>query len=149
MGRRAFAVTTTVAAAPSEAVDFLMGLAGHRGLHPFLVSATVVDSGASSEGAWWDWSVVERPAIGPVRYRLRFPARLTRTSSSSMTALVRAAPGCWLRSSTVAEPWASGCRLVERTEVTAPWPVLGYMARNAQVAHARTFSLLPEVLTRG
>jgi hypothetical protein len=85
--------------------------------------------------------------VGPLRYGLRFPAWMTRTSASSMTALVRAAPGCWLRAGTTACPVdGPGCRLVETVEVTAPWLVLGYMARNAEAAHARTYSLLPGVL---
>ena len=148
MGRREFEVRTTLAAAPETAIDFLMDIAGHRGLHPFLVSADVIESGESTLGPWWEWSVVERPALGPLRYRLRFRARMTRTSAASMTSRVRAAPGCWLRATTVAAPVdGGGCRLVETTEVLAPWPVLAYMARNAEVAHRRTFGRLGDVVT--
>jgi hypothetical protein len=146
MARRRFEVSTSLPTAPQDVIDFLMELDRHKDLHPFLVSAVVVDSGTSTDGAWWDWRVEERPKLGPVRYRLRFPVRLTRTSASSMTAVVRAAPGCWLRSTTVARKDGAGCRVAETTEVTAPWPVLGYMAHQAEVAHARTFSLLPDVL---
>jgi len=146
MGRRTFEVSTTVPVAPDQVIDFLMDLTRYRGLHPFLVSATVVDAGSSPEGAWSDWRVEERPHLGPVRYRLRFPARLTRTSATSMTAEVRAAPGCWLRSSTVARPDEVGARVLETTEITAPWPVLGYMARTGERAHVRTFRLLPDAI---
>jgi hypothetical protein len=146
MGRRTFQVTATLTAAPEEVVDFLMDLTRHRGVHPFLSGARVVETGTSLEGPWWEWRVEERPRLGPIRYRLRFPARMTRTSASSMTALVHAAPGCWLRSTTVAHPDGTGCRVVEATEVSAPWPVRGYMARRAEQAHVRTFSLLPDVL---
>jgi len=139
-------VSTTLTAAPEKAVDFLMEVSAHQGLHPFLASATVVGSGASPEGPWWDWSVVERPALGPLRYRLRFQARMTRTSPTSMTSLVHAAPGCWLRGTTVAHPHGEGCRLVETTEVRAPRLLLGYMARNAEGAHVRTYSRLEDVV---
>jgi DNA-binding transcriptional LysR family regulator len=146
MGRRVFEVSATVPVGPSAVVDFLMDLTRHRGLHPFLVSASVAATGTSSEGPWWEWRVEERPRLGPVRYRLRFPARLTRTSSASMTAVVRAGPGCSLCSTTTARADGDGCRVVETAEVTAPWPVLGYMARQGEAAHVRTFARLPEVL---
>jgi polyketide cyclase/dehydrase/lipid transport protein len=146
VGTRVFEVSARVPAAPEEVIDFLLDLDRHRGLHPFLTSATVVDSGTAPEGPWWEWRVEERPSLGPVRYRLRFPARLSRTSARSMTSVVRAAPGCWLRSTTEAGSEGAGCRVVERVEVTAPWPVLGYMTRNARRAHRRTYARLPEVL---
>jgi hypothetical protein len=147
MGARRFEVRTTLGCAPERAVDFLIDLDRHRGLHPFVESATVMDSGTDSGtgpgGEWWDWQVVERPKLGPLRYRIRFRARVARTSPTTMTVVVRAAPGCWLRSWTSAEAADGGCRLVETTEVTAPWPVLGYMARTGQAAHERTYSRLP------
>jgi hypothetical protein len=146
VGTRAFEVVTTLSVEPEEVIDFLMDLNRHLGLHPFLTAATVVDTGTSPEGPWWDWSVEERPKVGPFRYRLRFPTRMTRTSAASMTAVVRAAPGCRLRSTTRADAVDGGCRLVEQTEVTAPWPVLGYMARQGEAAHVRTSSLLPGAL---
>ena len=146
MGRREFEVRATLLVSPDQAIDFLMDLARHRGLHPFLQSAQVVATGSSSDGPWWDWRVVERPPLGPFRFTLRFPARMTRTSATSMTARVRAAPRCWLTSTTGAVPDEGGCRLLERTTVTAPWPVLGYMARHGEEAHARTYRHLPEVL---
>jgi hypothetical protein len=146
MGTRRFELSALVPVAPSEVIDFLVDLTAHRGLHPFLVSATVAGSGSSPLGPWSDWHVEERPTLGPVRYRLRFTARLTRTSEYSMLMLVRAAPGCWLRSTTVARPAEGGSLLTENTEVTAPWPVLGYMSRTGEAAHARTLSRLPSAL---
>ena len=38
-----------------------MDLDHHHGLHPFLVSAEVVAHGDGDDGAWWDWTVLERP----------------------------------------------------------------------------------------
>lgn len=146
MRRRRFELSTTLPVVPEEVIDFLMDLNRHRGLHPFLETATLLDSGGSREGPWWDWSVTERPRIGPLRYRIRFVARMTRTSRTTMSAVVRAAPGCWLRSWTTAEATDGGCLLVEMTEVRAPWPVLGYMARTGQSAHARTFRVLPAAI---
>jgi hypothetical protein len=142
VGRRTFELSVLLHADPSEVIDFLTDPSLHRGLHPFLASAVVIDDGTAQEGPWQDWRIEERPMIGPLRYRIRFTARLIRTSESSMATVLRAAPGCWLRSTAVASPG----RVHERTEVTAPWLLLGYMTRNAEKAHARTFALLPDAL---
>ncbi|HEY8664021.1 MAG TPA: hypothetical protein VIL68_10425 [Propionibacteriaceae bacterium] len=41
---------------------------------------------------------------------------------------------------------ARSTALDERAVVTAPTPLLAYMAHHAELAHARTFRLLPDVL---
>lgn len=140
---RVFELSTVVAAAPEAVIDFLIALDRHRGMHTYLASATIVTFGNDDGVPWWDWRVVERPALGPFRYTIRFPARMTRLSLTSMRGSVRAAPGCLLDTVTTAESDADGGVTVrETTTVTAPRIVLGYMAKHAELAHARTFSLL-------
>lgn len=149
MPARSFELTTTVPVAPEAAIDFLVDLSRHHGLHPYVVTAEVVGRGQDADGGWADWRVTERPRLGPLRYTIRFPARMVRTSPTSMRGDVRAAPGCVLVSRTSAEPVeGGGAVLHEVTTVSAPWPVLGYMARQAQLAHARTFARLPPELAR-
>lgn len=148
MARRTFELTTTVPVSPEAAIDFLVDLARHHGLHPYLVSAEVVDRGTDQAGTWQDWRVVERPRLGPLRYPIRFPARMIRTSPTSMRGEVTAAPGCTLVTTTHATGTAASSTLHETTVVTAPPPLVGYMARQARLAHARTFSLLPTELER-
>ena len=153
MARRTFELTTTVPVSPEAAIDFLVDLARHHGLHPYLVSAEVVDRGTDQAGTWQDWRVVERPRLGPLRYPIRFPARMIRTSPTSMRGEVTAAPGCTLVTTTHATGTAASSTLHETTlhettVVTAPLPLVGYMARQARLAHARTFSLLPAELER-
>lgn len=144
---RTFELTATVAAPPEAVIDFLIALDRHRGMHPYLESATIVATGADGDVPWWDWRVVERPAFGPIRYRIRFPARMSRLSPTSMRGSVRAAPGCTLDTETTAEIADGGNTIVrESTTVTAPLPLLGYMAKHAELAHARTFSLLAHKL---
>ena len=145
---RSFELTTSVPVGPRAAIDFLTDLTRHRGLHPYLVSAEVVASGTGPDGPWQEWRVVERPRLGPLRYTIRFPARVVR-DGGTMTSSVRAAPGCTLRTVTRATPAGdddgdgTSALLTETTEVTAPWPVVGYMTRQARAAHERTFALLP------
>lgn len=148
MATRSFSLTVTVDAAPEQVIGFLMRLDGHRGLHPYLQSAQVIAEGASDDGPWWDWRVVERPTLWGIRYTMRFPARMTRRGAASMRGDVRAAPGCRLTTTTSATATAGGTVVDETTVVTAPPVVLGYMARHAELAHARTFALLPAQLAR-
>lgn len=148
MPSRSFALTATVAAPPERVIDFLMRLDGHRGIHPYLQSAVVVSEGTGDEGPWWDWQVTERPAAGPLRYTIRFPARMSRLTPTAMRGHVRAAPGCRLDTVTRATGTTSGTIVEETTVVTAPWPLLGYMAKHARLAHERTFRMLSGELDR-
>ena len=146
MGQRTFELTATVPVEPSVAIDFLMDLSRHFGLHPYVVSAVVTASGEDADGPWWDWRVVERPKLGPIRYTISFLARMIRTSDATMVGKVEAAPGCTLLTSTKAEVIDGKTVVTETTLTTAPRALLRYMSSEAEVAHARTFSLLPTEL---
>lgn len=150
MAVRAFSLITTVRAGPEEVVDFLADLPRHVGLHPFLVSADVVAAGDDGSGAWCDYTVTERPMLWRWHYRLRFPVHVVRTSATSFRSDVRALRGCRLTAVTRAVAGADGATVVtETTTVTAPRVLVGYMARNARRAHARTFSMLDTHLVDG
>jgi hypothetical protein len=148
MAQRTFTLTATVPVVPSAAIDFLMDLSRHFGLHPYVVSAVVTSSGEDAEGRWWDWRVVERPKLGPIRYTIRFPARMIRTSATTMIGRVRAAPGCTLLTSTKAEVIDGKTVVTETTITTTPPGLNRYMSSEAELAHARTFSLLPTELAK-
>ena len=146
---RTFELAARVPGAPAAAIDFLADLPAHRGLHAYLESADVMSSGTSDEGPWTEWTVVERPRLGPLRYRIRFPARMIRTSPTRLIGRVVAAPGCTLETTTTAtvvggsadgsgEP--AGAELREVCVVSAPWPLVGYMTRHARLAHERTYA---------
>ena len=145
---RTFQVEATVPTSPERAIDFLMQLDQHRGLHAYLESADVTGSGTDAEGEWTDWAIVERPKLGPFRYRIRFPARMIRTAPTTMIGRVRAAPGCTLETRTTAEGTDASARVTETVLVTAPWLLVGYMARHARLAHEKTYGLLPAELAR-
>ncbi|WPR91104.1 hypothetical protein [Microbacterium rhizosphaerae] len=146
---RSFSLSAIVDASPERVIDFLMQLDAHRGMHPYLQSAQLVGSGVDSgDHPWWDWRIVERPALGPLRYTIRFPARMTREAETAMRGRVRAARGCWLLTATSAVAGERGTEVHETTTVTAPWPVVGYMTKHARIAHARTFAHLPAELSR-
>lgn len=149
MAQRYFELSTVVPVSPEEAIDFLTDLRRHKGLHPYLAEAQVVEEGDSVDGHWQQWRVHERPRLGPIRYSIRFGARLTRTSPTSFTSWVLVAPGCTIEAGTVAtESSTPGASVVdERAMVRAPGLLLGYMASQAELAHTRTFTRLPEALS--
>ncbi|WP_127504197.1 SRPBCC family protein [Actinoplanes solisilvae] len=148
MATRTFELTTQVEAPPEVVLDFLTSFDRHRGLHPYLVSATVVDEGTGGEGPWRDWRVVERPRLGPIRYTIRFAARVTRTSDMSFRTDTGAGPGVLLAVAMTVTPNDQGTLVRETTTVTAPGPLIGYVTRQARAAHARVFRLLPAEVAR-
>jgi hypothetical protein len=147
VAKRGFELSTTVPGAPSAVIDFLMELDKHFDLHPFLVSATIECSGSSHRGPWWDWRVVERSQIGPLRFRIRLRMRMVRTSPTSLESRVRALPGCYVRGITRCVASEDGQTiLTERVDATAPLLLVGYLARQARAAHANTYARLPQAL---
>ena len=142
---RELTLAAHVRAPAVEVVDFLAAIERPHGLHPFLESAAVVARGDGVDGRWQRYRVVERPSFGPLRYRVRFPALVVRTSPTSLRSEVRLT-GCRLDSTTTAsdEPDGSGCRVEERTVVTSPRLLVGYVARQAGRAHARTLAGLAD-----
>lgn len=142
---RSFTLTVRVPVAAEEAIGFLGDLGRHVGLHPFLEAATV--TAADPDGSWQEWWVVERPAVGPVRYRIRFAARVERLGPVALRTTVQPLAGCRLVTRTAAGGREGGpSTVVETCTVTAPWPLAGYIAREARRAHRRTFALLPAAL---
>lgn len=165
MSRRSFELVTRVPGTPEAALDFLADLDAHRGLHPYLESARLVGRARETRTSWTEpetsgtrsrahWRVVERPRLGPFRYRIRFTARMTRESPTVLVGDVAAAPGCTLTTTTTAS-WVEGApealaatELHEVCVVVAPRPVVEYMTRHARLAHERTYALLPAELAR-
>jgi hypothetical protein len=146
MSTRTFDLETSVGVAPDEAIDFLLSLDRHPGLHPYFTHAEVVAAGSDAVGPWTDWRVSETSRIGPFSYPLRFPTRTSRTSGTSMTSVVRPAPGCRLDITARAAQVAGGARVAETVTVSAPAPLLGYMARQAEFARGRLFERLSDAL---
>ncbi|MFZ4895221.1 hypothetical protein ACL9RL_12300 [Plantibacter sp. Mn2098] len=147
MTTREFDLTMTVAVRPETAIDYLMDLNRQRGLHPFLVSADIIESGTTDAQPWFLWRIHERPRLGRLTYSIRFTATMRRISPTTMVGNVAAAPGCTLVTRTDAQLIESEGRtrtvLHEITTVAAPRPVLGYMWRQAFAAHARVYERLP------
>lgn len=141
-------LTASVGVSPVQAIDFLIQLDRHRGLHLYMESAQVTGAGDLDGLPYQDWVISDRLHLGPIPYRMRYAARMVRLSDTEITGLVRAAPGCHLQTTTSAIAVDEITRLEERTVVTAPAPLVGYMTKHARLAHAQTMKLLPAELAR-
>jgi hypothetical protein len=146
MSTRTFDLATSVGVTPDQAIDFLLSLDRHPGLHPYFTHAEIVAEGSDGTGRWTEWKVTETSRIGPLSYPLRFSTRTMRTSGTSMTSVVRPAPGCRLDITASAIEAPGGARVTEIVSVSAPPPLLGYMARQAQFARGRLFERLSDAL---
>lgn len=135
MATRTLSLTTRLDHDPVVVLDFLAALDRHHGLHPFLQSAVLV----RDEPPVQEWEVVEKPG----RYRVRFRATLTRVTPTELHSDVDVMRGVRLRMVTS----MSGSTLTEHTTVSAPRPLIGYVTRQARVAHERTFSRLAGALS--
>ena len=85
--------------------------------------------------------------MGPVRYRIRFRARMLRTSPTSLESQARALPGCRLRGITRGVTSEDGSTvLTENVVATAPLPIVDHLARQVRTALAQTYQQLPAAL---
>lgn len=146
MATRTFDLKASVGVAPEDAIDFLVRLDRHPGVHPYFTHAEIVAKGSSDTGPWTDWKVTETSRLGPFSYPLQFTTRTIRTSEAEMTSVVRPAPGCRLHISARSIEIAGGSHVTETVTASAPRPLLGYMTRQARLARGRLFERLPDAL---
>ena len=149
MSPRQFELSTTAPVEPDFAFQFMMDLNNHRHLHPFFVAAEVVSSGVDASGhSYQDFIVTERPRLALFRYTITFPTRMMVTGDCELTSQVQAALKTRLTNVVRCRLEQGKTRITETVTVDAPWPTIGYVTRQAHIAHQRTFSLLPSALAK-
>jgi len=152
MATRGFTLSVAVPVSAREAIDHLVDMPRHLGLHPYLTDVRLNGRGVEDGNEWAEYLVLEHPSFFGLRYPIRFPVRVVRTSPTSYLAHVSAAPGCTMLIEATAgeDPDTEvGAILSEHVTVTAPRVLVGYMAREAERAHAATYAVLPEVIADG
>ena len=148
MAKTHFELSTVIDVDIETAYQFLSDLNNHRHLHPFFVKADVVASGVDEAGNQFkDFMITERPRLGPFRYTINFPTRMTFTSQHEFISDVRAALGTHLVNVMQFKPNGNGTRIIENVTIDAPRLTISYVKQQAYTAHKRTFDLLPSVLT--
>jgi len=151
MASREFTLSVPVPVSPREAIDHQVDMPRHLGLHPYLTDIRLNGRGIEDGHEWAEYLVLEHPRFLGLRYPIKFPVRVVRLTPTTYVAHVSAAPGCTMRieAGAVEDPDTEGGSILsEHVTVTAPWPVLGYMTRQAEHAHAATYAVLPEFITR-
>ena len=151
MATREFRLSVAVPVGAREAIDHQVDMPRHLGLHPYLTDVRLNARGIEDGHEWAEYLVLEHPRLLGLRYPIRFPVRVVRLSPSSYVAHVSAAPACTMRieAEAVDDPETEGGSILsEQVTVTAPWPVIGYMSRQAEHAHAETYALLPEIFAQ-
>ena len=143
-----FELSTYVAVDVDTAFQFLSDLNNHGHLHPFFVKAELIASSKDANGnEVKDFIITERPHLGPFRYTINFPTRMTFTSQHEFRSDVRAALNTYLVNVMQCKSEITGTRIIEHVTIEAPRLTIGYVRQQAFTAHKRTFDLLPSVLT--
>jgi len=149
MSQRQFELSTIAPVEPDFAFQFMMDLNNHRHLHPFFVAAEVVGLGVDAAGhSYRDFVVTERPRLAFFRYTITFPTRMVLTGDCELTSHVQAALKTRLTNVVRCRPEQGQTRITETVSVDAPWLTIGYVTRQAYIAHQRTFTLLPSALAK-
>ena len=149
MVNRTFTLSVALPVSAREAIDHQVDMPRHLGLHPYLSDIRLNGRGVEDGNEWAEYLVLEHPRLLGIRYPIKFPVKVIRTSTTSYLARVSAAPGCtMLIEATAGEDPENegGSILSEHVTVTAPRLLVGYMARQAEHAHAATYAVLPEVI---
>jgi hypothetical protein len=149
MATREFTLSVAVPVSARQAIDHQVDMPRHVGLHPYLTDLRLNGRGVEDGNEWAEYLVLEHPRFFGLRYPIRFPVRVVRTSPTSYLARVSAAPGCTLLIEATAgeDPDTEGGSILsEHVTVSAPWLVVGYMARQAEHAHAAAYAVLPDFI---
>lgn len=124
--------------APLSAVhDFLADMDAHAELHPLIESITALPPTASRTTAD-HYRIVDRIALGPIRFRATYTAALEALSDTVIRGDAWQQPRIRLSTMYRLSPTDTGTRLVEKVSVTAPWPLRRFTVSQACAAHSET-----------
>lgn len=124
-----------VAAAPVRVRDFYVDLDNMALVHPLVVAVRCVERHDTADGYVQTYRVVDRIALGRLRLRIRYVARVQVPITGDVVAEARQFPGVRLRTVVTFDEIPGGTRVVERIRITAPAPVAGLTVREAENAH--------------
>ena len=136
MATARFEQTLEIGAAPEAVHALLCDLERLRVLHPLIESIRELEPRPEAPRAR-RYRVVDRFAFGPLRFRSAYVAELRAVSATEVEGRAWQSPGIALVSTYHLAPCAAGTRLVETTELRAPWPLLGFARRQGEAAHRR------------
>lgn len=124
-----------VAAPPERVRAFYVDLHNMRLVHPLVVSVRSVTHHDTADGYVQTYRVVDRIALGRLRFRIRYVVQLHVPVAGDVTAKARQFPGVRLHTVVSFGEIPSGTRIVEHMRISAPRPLAGLTVREAERAH--------------
>ena len=129
-----FRQTLEIRAAPAAVHALLADLDQLRVLHPLIESIRELPPRTEQPDAR-RYRVVDRLEVGRLRVRSAYTAELRTLSESEIEGRAWQRPGIELKTIYRMEASTLGTQLTESTELRAPWPLRGFVLRQAEAAH--------------
>jgi Polyketide cyclase / dehydrase and lipid transport len=128
--------------APADLVHArLVDLHRHRDLHPLIERIDDLPSDPLRPAAR-RYRVTDRLRLGPFHFRIHYVAEIEAISSSEIRGTAWQTPGVEVRTHFRVTAAPFGARVREKAVLKAPWPLIGYAARQAKSAHRETLAKL-------
>ena len=141
MAARTFDHEVVIATDPSRVHAFLGDLHNHRELHPLIVTIDDLEADPSSPGLR-SYEITDRVPVGPVSIKVRYRADVEIIDDTTIRATATQRPRVRLETTYVIESAPDGARVREAVRVEAPRLLIGFVARQAESAHAATLAAL-------
>jgi hypothetical protein len=135
IGRAERTLTEDVPASPEDVRAFYVDLDSIKVVHPMIVSVTELSRSDDGDGYRQTYEVVDDVRMGPLKFRIKYQARLQVPAAGDVQTEADQSPGVRLRGTVSFTPIDGGTRVTEHIRIAAPRPLAGYTAREATKAH--------------
>ena len=129
-------VSEVIPATPTVVRDFYVDLDNLRTLHPLIVAVQRTARTVGPDGYIADYRVQDRIPFGRATLPVTYTATLRVPVEGEVWTEARQFPRVRLRGRVSFDEVDGGTRLTERLDISAPWPLAGFTARQAVTAHA-------------
>lgn len=147
MASREFEQSIYIAASPSVVLDHLASYEHHDLIHPMIVAVHELDPLYWADGTTQRrYAITDRMRLGPLTLRFTYLATISEDASGELVSDAYQRPRVHLHNTTRCEASDAGTLVRERVRVEAPRPLVGFVLRQAQVAHHEMLANLKALL---
>ncbi len=148
MASREFEQSLFIAAVPSVVREHLASFEHHDRIHPMIVAVCELDPLDTGDGNTQvrRYMITDRMRIGPLTLRFTYLATISEDASGELVSDAYQRPRVHLHNTTRCEASDAGTLVRERVRVEAPRPLVGFVLRQAQVAHHEMLANLKALL---
>lgn len=129
-------ISEVIPAEPDAVRDFYVDLDNLRTLHPLIVTVQRTARTVGPDGYVSNYRVRDRIPLGRSMFPVTYSATLHVPAIGDVWTEARQFPRVRLRGRVSFDKVEGGTRLTERLNISAPWPLAGFTARQAVAAHA-------------